>query len=96
MTNHSSRNRQAALLRQGIDITRAIMSGGSLSLIGDDPAHNGGVIARIDAALIAIDGAMRAYNADDNNQSVAVYREAEALRQQLRDSAAALVSRIAA
>ena len=93
MTNHPNRSRSALLLAHGCEIARAILADGSLTLIGE-AAHDGGVIARQRAALIAVEQAMRVYNAADHDQTIPVYRDADALRHTLREGAVALAARI--
>lgn len=94
MINHPNRNKNALLLAQGCDIARAILADGSLTLIGE-PIHDGGVVARQRAALVAVEASVRAYNAGDHDQTILAYVEADKLRQTLREGVAALAARMA-
>lgn len=87
--NHPNRSKNVLLLSQGVEIARAILADGSLTLIGDDPRHNGGVAARWRAALVAVETAIRAYNAGDHDQTIPAYIEADKLRQRLGEGATA-------
>jgi len=95
MTNHPNRNKNVRLLNHGYAIARAILADGSLTLISE-PVHDGGVVACHRAALTAIDFAVSAYNAGDHDKTIPAYVKADALRQMLREGAAALAARLKA
>ena len=94
MTNHPYRNKNILLLTQGCEIARAILADGSLTLIGDEPVHNGGVVVRQRAALLAVEHAMRVYNAGDHDPTISAYIDADHLRNTLREGCVALATRI--
>lgn len=95
MINHPNRNKNVLLLNQGCAIARAILADGSLTLIGN-PAHDGGVIARQHAALVAVEAAMHIYNSEDRDQTIPAYADADNLRHTLREGVQSMATRIKA
>jgi len=88
MTNHPNRSR----LGQAIDTASAIIASGSVTLM-DDPAHDAGVLARYEAALLVIDRAIIAYS---GSLASPLYKRADEQRTTFRLVIEGIRSRMAA